>query len=169
MNLLLMELPIGSDFEEVLWHLLNFVVLLIGIRFLLYVPIKKFISKRESEMKDKEEFNRITKEEALAEKLKYEGLVDEAQSQVAKIAEEASAITEKNSLVILDQARQEAKAIVAQAHSDAKQEMDKIMPELKGKSSELAIAIAEKILNTKITDKDMDKLIDVCLDNWSNK
>lgn len=167
--ILLVELPIGLDLGNILWHLLNFVILLVGIRFLLYKPIKNFISKREKEYKDIQENNRMLKEQSKAEKLKYEELVNDAESQIAKIAEETAEITKKNAAVILEQARAEAKAIVEQAKAEAEQQLQKVMPEIKERSSELAIAISEKILSRKITEKDMDKLIDDCISNWSNK
>lgn len=169
MNYLLLELPIGLDLMEVLWHLLNFALLLIGIRFLLYVPVKKFIAKREKEYSDIEEQNRTLKRQAMEEKKKYEALVIESQSQIVKIAEETSIITRDNSGEILEQARVEAKAIIQNAQNEARLEVNKVMPELQDKSSELAITIAEKILERKINDKDTDKLIDECLTTWSKK
>ena len=45
--LILAEMPLGLNPLEVLLHLLNFAILLIAIRFLLYKPIK-FIAKHEN-------------------------------------------------------------------------------------------------------------------------
>lgn len=169
MEFLLLNLPIGLDFMEILWHLLNFAILLIGIRFLLYKPIKKFISKREEEYKDIEESNNNLQKQAQEMKDKYEALLVEEKSQVAKIAKETADSMNENVKKIIKSAREEAKLIIEKAQSEIKDEKDKILPTLKQDSSELAILIAKKILNREITVSDMDNLIDECLDNWGNQ
>ena len=41
-----MNLPLNIDFQQILLHLLNFVILAGGLYLLLYKPVNKFIKKR---------------------------------------------------------------------------------------------------------------------------
>ena len=40
------NLPLNIDLQQIFLHLLNFTILLAGLYFLLYEPVKKFMNKR---------------------------------------------------------------------------------------------------------------------------
>ena len=42
-----MGIPLNIDWQHILLHVFNFVILVGGLYFLLYNPIRKFIAKRE--------------------------------------------------------------------------------------------------------------------------
>lgn len=42
-----MNIPLNIDWQQILLHLLNFVILAGGLYFLLYKPVKQFMAKRE--------------------------------------------------------------------------------------------------------------------------
>ena len=42
-----MGIPLNIDWQQILLHVFNFVILVGGLYFLLYNPIRKFIAKRE--------------------------------------------------------------------------------------------------------------------------
>ena len=46
-----MNLPLNIDIQQILLHMLNFVILFAVLYFLLYKPVKKFIDDREAEYK----------------------------------------------------------------------------------------------------------------------
>jgi F-type H+-transporting ATPase subunit b len=167
MAILYAELPIGLDLMEVLLHMLNFAILLIGFRFLLYKPIKKFIDEREKTFSEREEKNKTFADQLELEKAKYQELITQAESEVARIAEETAVKSKENAADILKNAREEAKAILKKAQDEADQEKAKILPELREKSTELALLIAEKILNRAVEERDMDLMIDDCIKGWS--
>lgn len=167
MAILYAELPIGLDPIEVLLHLLNFAILLIGFRYLLYKPIKKFIDEREKSFSEREEKNKTLADQVEADKVKYQELIAQAESEVARIAEETAVKSKESASDILKKAQEEAKAILKKAQDEMEQEKAKIMPELREKSTELALLIAEKVLNRAVEEKDMDLMIDDCIKGWS--
>ena len=63
-------MPLNIDFQQVLLHLFNFVVLFGGLYFLLYKPIRAFMDKREGTYSNMQE--KATKALAEAEALKQE-------------------------------------------------------------------------------------------------
>ena len=44
-------MPLNIDFQQVLLHMLNFVILFGGMYFILYGPVKKFMDARTEEYK----------------------------------------------------------------------------------------------------------------------
>ena len=45
-----MNIPLNIDWQQILLHVLNFVILFGGLYFLLYKPVKNFMAKREAHM-----------------------------------------------------------------------------------------------------------------------
>ena len=41
-----MNIPLNIDWQQILLHVLNFVILFGGLYFLLYKPVKNFMAKR---------------------------------------------------------------------------------------------------------------------------
>ena len=41
-----MSLPLNIDLQQILLHMLNFVILVGGLYFILYAPVKKFMDQR---------------------------------------------------------------------------------------------------------------------------
>ena len=39
-------MPLNIDWQQILLHLLNFLILFAGLYFILYKPVKKFMKKR---------------------------------------------------------------------------------------------------------------------------
>ncbi len=165
-TLLSFELPIGADLFEILAHIVNFIILVIGLRYILYKPIKSFIDKREKEYEELDKTTKEANEKALARKLKYEELVQKTKGEVAKIAEEVTAKTDAQAKVIIGKAKEEAKAIIAEAKLQVDKEKSLCQVSMSKRSSELGLAIAEKILARSIENTDMDKIIDECLEKW---
>ena len=47
-----MNIPLNINFQQILLHLLNFVILAGGLYFLLYGPVKKFMDGRQKHYSD---------------------------------------------------------------------------------------------------------------------
>ena len=48
-------MPLNIDWQQILLHLLNFLILAVGLYFILYKPVKKFMKKREVDYAAREE------------------------------------------------------------------------------------------------------------------
>ena len=64
------NLPLGLDGMKILLHLFNFLLLMIGVTFLVYKPVKKFIEKRQNEIKEQYDSNEKAKKEAIEKLIK---------------------------------------------------------------------------------------------------
>ena len=167
MNVMICEgLPLGLSWIEILIHILNFFVLLIGIRFLLYKPIKKFMIKRQEEYKKADEESKELKKEAEAKKEEYNALIDSARQEAVKISEEATAAANVQKKEIIKEAQSQAKDIIEKAKIDINNEKLKAKEELLYSVSELYVDIATKILEREVKLKDNDEVINSLIEDW---
>lgn len=120
-------MPLNIDWQQILLHLLNFLILATGLTLLLYKPVKRFMKKREDEYAEREK----STEEALADAKRkgeeYEqklGRVDEEIADMKKKAAEENAEMRSEKLRA---AENEAKSIVDAARVKAKEEHDRII------------------------------------------
>ena len=85
-------MPLNIDWQQILLHVFNLVILTGGLYFLLYAPIKKFIEKREEEYRrlDSETKERLSSAEAMENEAKQrlEGVESEILRMRAKADEE---------------------------------------------------------------------------------
>lgn len=161
-------LPLGLDFIEILIHLLNFVILLVGMRLLLYKPIKRFMVKRESEYKLNEEKSKAAKLEAESNKVQCDKLLNDARQKAVEISEEATASAHVQTKEIINNAKSQAREIVDKAKVDIEHEKTKAKEELLFSVSELAVDIASRILEREIKIDDNDAIIDNILKDWKS-
>ena len=139
-----MNLPLNIDIQQILLHMLNFVILFAVLYFLLYKPVKKFIDDREAEYKKAadeaknklEQANKalssldddLAEKRAAAEKERAELLAKAQEQYNQKIAD-----AEKKASDMIDNARSEAESIRKKALKDSKNDI-----------SEMAVKSVEK-------------------------
>lgn len=160
---------LGLGWQKILLYLANFVILFVGLTFLLYKPVKKFMDKRKREIADevsKADKVREEAEQAVKESEERAKLAEEdARKRALEIDEEKkTAIIEREE--ILADARKEAEEIRTQAEQDANDERQKAVLGAKTDVAALAVGIAKEILGRELSEKDNDKLIDECIKEW---
>ena len=62
----IVNIPLNIDWQQILLHALNFVILVGGLYFLLYKPVKKFMAQREAHYRDMDEKAKQTLEEIIS-------------------------------------------------------------------------------------------------------
>ena len=83
------NLPLNIDIQQIFLHLLNFTLLLAGLYFLLYEPVKKFMGKRTAYYEDLDRQATEKLEEARRVRRTYEDKLDEAEEEIRRQSEEA--------------------------------------------------------------------------------
>lgn len=163
------SLPLGLDFIEILLHMLNLLILVLGVRFLLYKPIKKFMEKREAEYIANEESAKKAEEKSQAMTLACNRLINEARAQAVKISEDATVAAKVQSDELLEKARQNAEKLIEKAERDILLEQNKAKEALVLSATELAVDIAAKMLEREVTAKDNDAVIDAIVSGWGKE
>lgn len=120
-------MPLNIDWQQILLHLLNFLILATGLTLLLYKPVKRFMKKREDEYAAREEGTQKALDDAKDKEREYEQKLSDADAEIAEMKKRAAEESEEVRSEKLRAAESEAKKIVDDARAKAKSEHDKII------------------------------------------
>ncbi len=149
---------------EYAFQLVNFVILYLLLRKLLYQPIAGFMEKRRDEIANSIEEAEKDKEVARKTREKYEKQLQEAKQEASDIMARAT----KQGDEMINQSKVEAKKqgqnLIEQAKKEINLEKERAFMELRDEVGRLSVDIAEKILAQNIDHAAQEKLIKDYLD-----
>lgn len=137
-------MPLNIDLQQILLHMLNFVILFAALWFLLYKPVKKFMDDREASYKKDRDL--------AAEKLKTASdALDNLDAELKKKEDEANlkrseiiAAAQRSAQERIDEAEKKAEKIVEDATQQAEDIRKKAVKRSSQDISELAVESVEK-------------------------
>lgn len=140
-----MNVPLNIDWQQILLHLLNFVVLFAILYFLLYSPVKRFMDKRQAHYKKLAEDAEENLQQSEELKKQYADKLQAAEAEIEEKQKAAyQAITEKNEKALL-KAKEEAEQIVLDAHKKAENEHGQILENARKEIAEMVVEATEKM------------------------
>ena len=138
-------MPLNMDWQQILLHMLNFVILFFVLYFLLYAPVKKFMDQRREkflqEKKDAEE--KAARADAL--KAEYEARLADVDKEIAEKQKAFQAQLAEQSAAVLQNARDEAQQITDKAKAQAQKEHDAWMKTAESEIADMASDMAKKL------------------------
>ena len=139
-------MPLNIDWQQILLHMLNFVILAGGLYFILYKPVKSFMAKREQHYKEMNDAAEANRAEAAAlrkaSQEKYDAAVDEIVHMRTKASDEIEAEKQR----LLGEARAEARRILETAGKTAEMRSKKALADSNDELRALAMEAVEKLL-----------------------
>ena len=155
---------IGVNLWTALFTLLNtMTVIFVGTKFL-FKPVMKLIADRQAEIDDLYSDADKAKAEATAMEAEYKQKLSNAQATSERLVKEAVARGQSREEEIIRSANAEAAAILNKAAADIAQEKKKAINDAKDEISDLALAIAGKVVGRELNDADQAKLVDEFID-----
>ncbi len=155
---------IGVNFWTALFVLLNTLLLLYVATKFLFVPVKNMIDSRQKEIDDMYAAANDAQAQADAMQAEYQQKLSSAQQTSERLVKEAMARGQAREEEIIRKANEEAAAIMDKAAADIALEKKKALNDAKDEISDLAIAIAGKVVGRELSDADQSKLIDSFID-----
>lgn len=141
-----MNIPLNIDWQQILLHLMNFVILAGGLYFLLYKPVKAFMDKRAAYYQEQADQAAQTTQAAQQLKADYEARLsavdDEIREEKKQAQKDAAAAAQQQ----LDAARAEAEKIVSDAQAMAERSREKIVRQAGQDVKDLAAEATEKLV-----------------------
>lgn len=139
-------MPLNIDWQQILLHLFNFIILVAGLSFLLFKPVKKFMSEREERYKKAASDHA----QALAE---TEALEKERQAKMAALdgdlaerEKQVLAVTEAKKNRMLAEAQEQAEKIISDGRKRAETERERYIAGAGDEISAMVVRSAEKLL-----------------------
>ena len=155
-----MNIPLNIDWQQILLHLFNFVILATGLYMLLYKPVKNFMEKRETYYADMEEHAKKTVEEADALHQTYENELKMADQEIEEKRLQASREVEEYIEKERMEARSQAAQILEDARTMAQQEKTRIIKEAQKEIADMAARETEKLVMKSVSDA-YDQFLDI--------
>ena len=158
------EAFVGVNLWTALFILLNTLTIFFVARKFLFNPVMKMIRERQQEIDDMYAKADEAKEQAAAIRTEYEEKLSAATDTADRLVKEAVARGQSREEEILRQANAEADAIRRKASADIAQEKKKAINEAKDEISEIAMAVASKVVGRELSEGDQSQLVDQFID-----
>lgn len=160
---------IGVNFWTALFVLLNTLIIFFVAKKFLFVPVHNIITQRQNEIDGMYSDADRAKSEAQALQSAYENKIADAQATSDRIVKEAVARGQSREAEIVGQARAQATAIINKAEADIALEKQKAINDAKNEISDMALAIAGKVVGRTINDADQSALVDHFIDELGDE
>ena len=151
---------LNINFFTALFTLFNFIAVFLVLKHFLFQPVMKIIKDRQDEIDHMYDDANKAKASAEAMQAEYQQKLYVATETGDRIVKEAIIRGQTKEEEIIRQANSEASAILDKAAADISQEKKKAINDAKDQISEMAMAIAEKVVGREIKPEDQDKLFD---------
>lgn len=151
---------IGINFWTALVTLINFLLLFFVAKHFLIGPVMKIIKDRQDEIDGLYTDANAAKADAQAMQAEYQAKLNDAQATSDRIVKEAVARGQAREEEIIRQANADASAIMDKASADIAMEKKKALNDAKDEISDIAMAIAGKVVGRELNAADQSKLVD---------
>lgn len=141
-------------------HVFNVVILFVVLKLLLYKPVLKFIKKRENQFADKVDELDAQEKELIQKRKEYETIMAEANNEAAEIITKSNEMARDHAREILDNAKEHARDIVIRGKKEIEGEKVQARLDMKTDIADMAVQIAEKVLEREVSLDDNRKIID---------
>lgn len=152
--------PVVTISWELLFQIINTVILFLVLKKILFKPVLNIIEKRENIIQEDLAAGAKAKNEGIALKKEYEEKVSIAKEEGREIIRQATARAEEKSNQIVSDAQAEAVALKAKASKDIAQEKEQAIAEIRNDISDIAILAASKVLEEDIDKSKHEDLIE---------
>lgn len=161
-------MPLNINWQQILLHLFNLVILLGGMYFLLYNPVKKFITKREEYYKSLNDETLEKLESARTLEAKTNERFENIDAEIEQKRTEAEAEIEEYKENSLEQAKKVAQAVIAEARDVANAEKQAILDSADREIIDMAKAATAKMLHES-TNAAYEQFLDIAERNGEDE
>ncbi|MCL2708050.1 MAG: F0F1 ATP synthase subunit B [Defluviitaleaceae bacterium] len=156
----------GGFIAELAIQWFNIAILTAVLVFILYKPVKKFMTNRAARISDEIDAANQTTQQARDLKSNYEGLIANIETEREKILKEAHHLAVDRSDRIIVAAREEAKHLIAKARFEIDADRDNASEEIKRQIIELSTFLAARFVEVSIDEKTQERFVDEALTSW---
>ncbi len=138
-------MPLNINLQQILLHMLNFVILIGGLYMLLFKPVRDFMDKRQAAYQKADEDAKNAISNAEAKVAEYNSKIGNADKEIAAKRAESLKAAEKEASEKIEAAEEEAKGILADARANAEAEKKSILASAQTEIRDIALEAAKKI------------------------
>jgi F-type H+-transporting ATPase subunit b len=147
----------------IVWTIISFAILVAILGKFAWKPIIKALAEREDKIQSALDQADRARSEAAELLKKNEESISRAEQEYQKMLRESKLLAEKMKEEIVGKARQQAQQELQRATEEIQRNVDSARKELRGEVADLAIKVAEKILDESLDAQKQKKIVDTFL------
>ena len=141
-----MGVPLNIDWQQILLHLFNFLILFGGLYLLLYRPVKAFMDKRTAYYADMDAEAERKMADAERQEKQYRDHLANVENEADALKKQAMESARQAAAEQLRQAKEERRAILDRAQREAAQEKARVLAEAGTEIDTLVAEAVDKLL-----------------------
>lgn len=145
---------------NLVFTIVNIVVLYICMRLFLFKPVNKILKQRQDAVQKQFDDAKEAQDKAEALKQEYETSLTNARAESDRMMEEAKKKADAEYERVLKNADEEAAAKMQQAEETIKVEKEKSMREMQDEIKDLVVSVASKVVGDQVSAEDSSRLYD---------
>lgn len=145
--------------STVIFAIINFCILVVGLKVFLYKPVCKMLDSRKEEVANNLNSAEEAKLEAQKLRDEYAAQLQNARSEAQDIINQAAKIGEQTKADIVNEAREEAARLTAKAQADIAREKTEALNEIRNEIADLAVLAAAKVVGKTIDIADHQNMV----------
>ena len=147
----------------ILWTITTFILLLVVLKKVAWKPLIGALESREKSIRDALEQAEEAKKEAGRLLAENKLAMAHSNEEAARVLREGRDLAEQMKNEILSKAQENAKALLEQAKGEIQREKETALHQLRDEVAEIAITVAEKIIDETLDTPKQKKIVDAVL------
>lgn len=159
---------LGLDLKEIIFVIINFLILIGILAKFLYKPFLGILEKRKQTIKDAFDNAAAINKRADEKMASYSKRIAGVEEEGREIILEARKQADTQAQIIIDEAHAKAEEIIAKAERNIELEREKAMLEMRQEVAALAMMAAEQIVGREIQNVGQEAIVDEVIENARN-
>ena len=144
----------------------NLLILVLLMKKFLFKPVMNMLEARDKEVNEMYSKAEVAQKNAQELEAEYNEKLSSAKEEASKIMKDAKHDATLRGEEIVGEAKKEASAILEKAQKEIEREKEAAMSEIKGDIADIAVNIAQKVIEKDLNEKDHEKLVEEFIDSW---
>lgn len=145
--------------STVIFAIINFCILVVGLKVFLYKPVCNMLDSRKEEVANNLNSAEEAKLEAQKLRDEYAAQIQNARNEAQDIINQAAKIGEQTKADIVNEAREEAARLTAKAQDEIAREKTEALNEIRNEIADLAVLAASKVVGKTINVADHQNMV----------
>ncbi len=147
-----MNIPLNIDWQQILLHWFNLAILVAGLYYLLYKPIKKFMIQRETYYRDQDEASRKHLEEAEKLETDLKERLGAVEDEIVEKKKQADSEMMQEREKELAETRKQCEKLLSDAKISGELERKRIVDGARDEVAQLAADAVDRLMSSSGTD-----------------
>jgi F-type H+-transporting ATPase subunit b len=154
---------LGINLPQLIAQILNFIVLLVILRLVLYKPILGMLEERKQKIAEGLNAAEIARAEAASAQANIQEQLTAARQQGQEIVANAQGIATRIQEEAREQSARDREESLKRAQAEIALERDRAIAQLRGEFADITVGAAEKVINQSLDRQSHQRIIDEAL------